>query len=64
MEIDMAHQTTMTTEQKGKMIGQIISHMKFHARQNKKFFDEGDTFFALAFKTDAELKNIARLAGI
>ena len=60
----MSHTTAMTIEQKGKMISQIISHLKFHSRQNKKFFDEGDTFFALAFKSDAELKNITSLAGI
>ena len=53
----------MTIEQKGQLIARIISHLKFHARAQQKAFDEGDTFFSLAFKTDAELKQIARLVG-
>ena len=53
----------MTIEQKGALIGQIITHLKFAAKRLDKAFDEGDTFFSLAFKTDAELKRIAKLAG-
>ena len=53
----------MNIEEKGKLIGRIITHLKFHAKEQKKAFDEGDTFFALAFKSDAELKRIAKLAG-
>lgn len=36
----------MTTEQKGQLIARIISHLKFHAKEQKKAFDEGDTFFS------------------
>jgi hypothetical protein len=53
----------MSIEQKGVLIGQIITHLKFHAQEHKKAFDEGNTFFSLAFKSDAELKRIAKLAG-
>lgn len=53
----------MTIEQKGELIGQIITHLSFHAKEQKKAFDAGDTFFSLAFKSDAELKKIAKLAG-
>jgi hypothetical protein len=55
---------TMRIEQKGKLIAAIIAHLKFHAREQKKAFDEGDTFFSLAFKSDAELKRIAKLTGV
>lgn len=54
----------MTIDQKGKLISAILSHLKFHAREQKKPFDEGDTFFSLAFKSDAELQQIAKLAGV
>lgn len=52
----------MTTEQKGKLIASIIRTLKATTQIQKKAFDEGDTFFALAFKTDAELNQIATLA--
>lgn len=51
----------MSIEQKSKLIAAIIAHLKFHACEQKKAFDEGDTFFSLAFKSDAELKRIAKL---
>lgn len=54
----------MSIEQKGKLIGQIITHLKFSAQRLDKAFDEGDTFFSLAFKSDAELKRIAKLSGV
>lgn len=54
----------MNIEQKGKLIGEIITHLKFAAQRLNKAFDEGDTFFSLAFKSDAELKRIAKLAGV
>lgn len=54
----------MNAEQKGKLISQIITHLQFHAQATKKPFCEGDTFFSLAFKTDAEIKKIAKLAGV
>jgi hypothetical protein len=53
----------MTTEQKGKLIAAIISHLKFEARNQNKAFNEGDTFFSLAFKSDVELNKIAKLCG-
>jgi hypothetical protein len=54
----------MNTEQKGKLIAVIIQHLEYHAKTQKKAFDAGDTFFALAFKSDSELRKIAKLAGI
>lgn len=54
----------MSNEQKSRMIFAIVAHLKFHAKEQKKAFDEGDTFFSLAFKSDADLKKIARLTGI
>lgn len=54
----------MTTEQKANLISQIISHLGFHAKENKKAFDAGDTFFSLCFKSDSELKKIAKLVGV
>lgn len=54
----------MTIEQKGKLISQIITHLKFAAQRLDKAFDEGDTFFSLAFKSDTELKRIAKMAGV
>lgn len=54
----------MSIEQKGKLIGAIIAHLKFHAQEQKKAFDAGDTFFSLAFKSDDELHTIARLTGV
>lgn len=54
----------MSIEQKGRLIAAIIAHLKFHAKEQKKAFDEGDTFFSLAFKSDSELRRIAKLTGI
>ena len=54
----------MTTTEKGNLIAAIIAHLRFHAHAQKKPFDGGDVFFSLAFKTDAELKKIAKLAGL
>lgn len=51
----------MTTEQKGKLIATIMRTLKTTARIQDKAFNEGDTFFALAFKSDAELNRIAKL---
>lgn len=51
----------MTTDQKGRLIATIIRTLKTTAKIQNKAFDEGDTFFALAFKSDAELAKIARL---
>jgi hypothetical protein len=54
----------MTTEQRARLIAAILATLKFTARNKKTAFDEGDTFFALAFRSDCELRKIARLAGI
>jgi hypothetical protein len=35
----------MTVEQKGVLVGQVISRLRFEAERRKKPFDEGDTFF-------------------
>ncbi len=53
----------MNATQKSQLIGSIITHLSFHAKEQKKAFDEGDTFFSLCFKDDKELLNIAKLAG-
>mgnify|MGYP007121910717 CR=1 FL=1 len=53
----------MSTKQKSALIERILSHVRFHAKEHNKAFDEGDTFFSLCFKTDEELKQIAKLAG-
>jgi hypothetical protein len=54
----------MTTEQKGSLIQSIIAVLRHRAAQEKKAFDGGDTFFALAFKSDEELEHIAKLCGL
>lgn len=54
----------MTVNQKGNLIATIITHLKFHAKAQKKAFNEGDTFFSLAFKSDKELIKIAKLTGV
>jgi len=54
----------MGIEQKANLIAAIISHLKFAAESQGKAFDEGDTFFALCFKSDEELEQIAKLAGV
>lgn len=51
----------MTIDQKGKLIGTLMRTLKTTAKLQDKAFDEGDTWFALAFKSDAELERIARL---
>lgn len=52
---------TMTTDEKGKLIGNICVKLRFMATNEKKAFDYGDTFLSLAFMDDGELLNIARL---
>jgi hypothetical protein len=54
----------MNEQQKAELIGAIISQLKFTAREQKKPFNEGDTFFSLVFKSDKDLRNIAKLSGI
>lgn len=54
----------MTTLQKGNLIAAILAHLKFHARAQNKPFDEGEVFFSLVFRTESELRQIAKLAGI
>lgn len=52
----------MTADQKARLITTLMRTLKAVARLQNKAFDEGDTFLALAFKSDAELERIARLA--
>ena len=52
----------MTTQEKGKIIGEIIAAMRSAAHHLGKPFDEGDMFFSLAFKSGKELKKIHGLA--
>lgn len=54
----------MTTQEKARLMGAIVSHLKLAARNADKPFNEADTWFALAFRTDAELNRIAKLAGV
>jgi len=54
----------MSTEQKSSLIWAIIAHLEHAAMNQKKAFDSGDTFFSLAFKSDADLRHIAKLAGV
>ena len=46
------------------LIEAIVAHLRFHARDQNKPFDGGDLFLSLAFRTDAELKHIAKLTGV
>jgi hypothetical protein len=52
----------MDTQTKGKLIGEILTFLRFHAAQQNKPFNEGDLFFSLIFKTDEELLKIANLS--
>lgn len=55
----------LTTEEKGNLIGRIVQQLKISAMANERYdFCAGSVFFSLAFKTDAELKQIASLAGV
>jgi hypothetical protein len=54
----------MTIEQKGKLIAAIVAELKLQAWIEKKPFDAGETFFVLAFRSDAELQKIAKWAGV
>ncbi len=50
----------MSDNEKGKLIGAIILELHLSGQD----FDEGDTFFSLCFKSDDELKQIARLCKV
>ncbi len=50
-------------EKKGQLIHAILVQLELKAKTEKKAFDRGDTFFMLAFRTDAELQKIAKLCG-
>jgi len=55
----------MNTKEKGELIGQIVQQLRISAvAHNDYHFCEGDTFFSLAFKTDEEITNIAKIAGV
>ena len=53
---------SMTIEQRGGMIGNIIAQLRLAARD--KYFSDGDVFLSLAFKDDAELLKIANMVGV
>lgn len=50
----------MSDQEKGKIIGAIIAEMRFSGQE----IDEGDMFFALCFKSDEDLKRIAKLTRV
>lgn len=55
----------MSSNEKGQLIGLIVQQLKLTSlSKGDTQFCEGDTFFALAFKSDEEIKNIAKLAGL
>ena len=54
----------MTIEQRKIYIHAILSQLKLAAQTEKKAFDYGDTFLALAFKSDDELLHIAKLCKV
>lgn len=54
----------MTIEQKARLIAALIAHLRAAAVHRDRAFDEGDTFFALAFRSDVELARIARACGL
>jgi len=62
--MDTAATADLNIEQKRNLIWAIIAHLRFAASERKQAFDAGDTFLALAFKSDDELRHIARLAGV
>lgn len=52
----------MSTEEKGRLIGCIISHLRVAAKQANRPFDEGTLFFQLVFLTDDDLTRIYNLS--
>lgn len=54
----------MTTEQRGKLISQIVFELRLAAENGGADFCEGDTFFSLAFRTDEQLHTVAKLCGV
>lgn len=51
---------TMNEQEKGRLMGLIIGKMRQTAESRNKFFDAGDFFFSLAFRTDDQLRMIAK----
>ncbi|MGD8275199.1 MAG: hypothetical protein PVJ30_04520 [Thiohalocapsa sp.] len=54
----------MRNEEKSALIQAGIARMRPAARKQRKRFDGGDLFLALAFRTDDQLKSIARACGL
>jgi hypothetical protein len=54
----------MSPKQKGALIHAIIAQLRFAAKAKNKPFSDGDLFFTLAFRSDDELKQIAKLCGV
>jgi len=63
-DLGMGNPNKLTVQERGKLIGEIISTLRFNANTAKKNFDEGDTFFALAYKSDKKLMQIARACNL
>lgn len=51
----------MTVKERGTMIGNIMSFLRFNADIQKKPMPDASTVLMLAFKSDEELEHIARL---
>jgi hypothetical protein len=54
----------MSVREKAAIIAEVIWNMREAAKKKDVRFDEGDLFLALAFRTDDELREIARACGI
>ncbi|NOY72179.1 MAG: hypothetical protein GXP14_07345 [Gammaproteobacteria bacterium] len=54
----------MNSKEKGNVIALIVQQLRIKAESMGRSFCEGDTFFSLCFKSDKELKQIAKLCGI
>jgi len=54
----------MSTEARAGFISNIIAQMRLEAKRKNKAFDGGDLFFSLAFRTDDQLREIARACGV
>jgi len=56
--------TTTTVDPPPGLIAAIMAQLRSAAQQDDKPFDEGDVFLMLCFRTDSELRQIAKLAGV
>jgi hypothetical protein len=64
LQIDVSD-IPLSLNQKQRLINQVIAELKIEAHNRKDYlFNEGDLFFALAFKSDQELVRLAKLCGV